>query len=170
MRSAFYIGVGIAGVGAVGVAATMSFTPAVLYNPSASATVGFYAIKKKNPIRKGALVAAYPPQWARSLAAERGYLPENAPVLKTVWGEPGDKVCAAKSYISVDGNPDISLRKTDSAGRPMPRWNGCRTLMSGEYFLISIDVQTSYDSRYFGPVREENIIGNARLIWRTIRD
>ena len=170
MRSAFYIGLGIAGVGAVGVAATMSFTPAVLYNPSASAPVGFYAIKKKYPIRKGALVAAYPPQWARILAAERGYLPADLPVLKSVWGEPGDKVCASKTYISVDGNPDIPVRETDRVGRVMPRWNECRTLQSGEYFLISIDVQTSFDSRYFGPVRDEDIIGNVRLIWRMSRE
>lgn len=170
MRRAGYIILCVAGVCAIGVAATMSFAPKILYNPSPSAPVGFYILKKEIPVRKGAFVAAYAPQWARGLAAERGYLPYDLPVLKTVWGEPGDKVCAAKSYISVDGNPDIPLRHIDSSEREMPRWNECRTLQSGEYFLISTDVQTSFDSRYFGPVREEDILGNAHILFRTKRE
>ena len=47
----------------------------------------------------------------------------------------------------------------DALGRDMPIRSGCSVLKAGEYLLISPDVQTGFDSRYFGPVRSENIVG-----------
>jgi len=41
----------------------------------------------------------------------------------------------------------------------MPQKSGCIVLKLGEYLLISPDVQTGFDSRYFGPVSSENILG-----------
>ena len=48
----------------------------------------------------------------------------------------------------------------DNLGRPMPVWQGCRTLGEGEYFLLQPHPY-SIDSRYFGPVFECQIIGVA---------
>ena len=160
-----YFGLTTIATGALAAASVMSFAPRVLYNPSISAPIGFYEVRVEYPIRKDALVAAHAPLWARALGAARGYLPEELPLLKTVWAEPGDRVCAERDRIAADGRPDISLLKMDSMGREMPRWRGCRILKSGEYFLISTDVQTSFDSRYFGPVSEEGILGVARPLW-----
>jgi len=41
----------------------------------------------------------------------------------------------------------------------MPQKSGCRVLKSGEYLIISPDVQTGFDSRYFGPIGSNNIVG-----------
>ena len=46
----------------------------------------------------------------------------------------------------------------------MPALSGCRVLKSGEYMLLSPDVQTGFDSRYFGPVSIENIIGHVEYL------
>ena len=54
-----------------------------------------------------------------------------------------------------------SVQATDSLGRPMPTNTGCYRLQSGEYFLLSTAIKNSFDSRYFGPVVEDGILGVA---------
>ena len=49
-------------------------------------------------------------------------------------------------------------------GRDMPMKKGCFVLKVDEYLLISPDVQNGFDSRYFGPVSRENIIGRVKYI------
>jgi len=46
----------------------------------------------------------------------------------------------------------------------MPMRSGCIVLAAGEYLLMSPDVQTGFDSRYFGPVRIENILGAVEFL------
>ena len=41
----------------------------------------------------------------------------------------------------------------------MPQKSGCHVLKEDEYLIISPDVQTGFDSRYFGPISSENILG-----------
>jgi len=67
--------------------------PVLFYNPSYSAPVGWYKLRVNEPIVSGAQVAAYAPQWARKMADERGYLPYDYPLIKTVWAVHGDEVC-----------------------------------------------------------------------------
>ena len=133
--------------------------PVLFYNPSYSAKVGWYGLKPDEAVVLGAQVAAYAPKWARQLADERGYLPYDYPLIKTVWAVNGDEVCYANQSVSVPKRPDIPVLGQDVMGRDMPLMSGCIVLKSGEYLLISPDVQTGFDSRYFGPVRSENILG-----------
>lgn len=46
----------------------------------------------------------------------------------------------------------------------MPIWKGCIVLRSDEIFLVSTDVQTSFDSRYFGPVPLKNVLGTVEFV------
>lgn len=46
----------------------------------------------------------------------------------------------------------------------MPVKSGCVVLKADEYFLISPDVQAGFDSRYFGPVSIENILGRVTFV------
>lgn len=133
--------------------------PVLLYNPSPSAPLGWYRLRPEEPVILDAQVAAYAPEWARRLADERGYLPYDFPLIKTVWAVYGDKVCYNKKSVSVPKRPDIPLLGQDVLGRDMPQKSGCIVLKSDEYLLVSPDVQTGFDSRYFGPVRSENILG-----------
>ncbi|TIS13749.1 MAG: S26 family signal peptidase, partial [Mesorhizobium sp.] len=50
-------------------------------------------------------------------------------------------------------------------GRPLPWWNGCRALGDNEVFLLGSDKNRSFDSRYFGPVPTQNVIGRLVPLW-----
>ena len=57
---------------------------------------------------------------------------------------------------------------TDQLARPMPVWQGCRTLRTEEVFLLA-DHSLSFDSRYFGPLQTQHIVGRATLLWPPLR-
>ena len=138
--------------------------PVLLYNPSYSAAIGWYRLTIDAPPKVGDQVAAYAPEWARKLADERGYLPYDYPLIKTVWAAEGDQVCHHKSSVSVPKYPDVPILAQDVLGRDMPALSGCYVLKSGEYMLLSPDVQTGFDSRYFGPVGLGNILGHVQYL------
>lgn len=138
--------------------------PIVLYNPSPSAAIGFYRLRKDQALNIGSQVAAYGPEWARVMANERGYLPYDYPLIKSVVAVPGDEVCYHKSGVRVPNGAVISVLGRDHSGREMPAQSGCIILKSGEYFIASPDVQAGFDSRYFGPVRIENILGTVEFL------
>jgi len=138
--------------------------PVLLYNPSESAPVGWYRLRPKDTLENDDLVAAYAPETARRLAHERGYLPYNHPLIKTIWAVPGAYICIHNTRVRVPNRPDIYQLSQDGLGRDMPKLSGCFTLKADEYFLISKDVQTGFDSRYFGPVTRENILGRVQYL------
>ena len=152
---------GVMTLAIIGTAGQIIFPPkpVLLYNPSESAAVGWYRLKPDEPVILGAQVAAYAPKWARKLADKRGYLPYDYPLIKTVWAVHGDEVCYNNQSVSVPKRPDIPVLGQDVLGRDMPQKSGCIVLKPDEYLLISPDVQTGFDSRYFGPVSSENILG-----------
>ncbi|GLQ23862.1 chromosome segregation protein ParM [Algimonas ampicilliniresistens] len=138
--------------------------PRLLYNPSPSAPVGWYRLEPGAQIRRDDLVAAYAPQAAEMLAVERRYLPPNIPLIKTVWAVSGERVCHDEHGVSVSGRPLLVVLSHDSRGRPLPSKRGCFTLLKDQIFLVSTDVQTSFDSRYFGPVLRSNVLGRVRYL------
>ena len=138
--------------------------PFLLYNASPSAPIGFYNVEDRNPLTVGDLVAARVPEGYRSLFAERGYLPKNVPVMKRIVAAEGDHVCLRSGAVYLNSDYLAEPLETDSLGRPMPIWTGCRVLDQDEFFLAMTDVPSSLDSRYFGPVTRSDIIGRARPI------
>ncbi len=139
-------------------------SPFVLYNPSASAPVGWYKINANGAIERDAMVAAFAPDDARNLADQRGYLPHHVPLIKTVWATGGEKICSENGVVRAPNRPDIYALREDGLGRELPSWSGCTTLAMDQIFLVSTDVQTSFDSRYFGPVALENVLGTVTFI------
>lgn len=140
-------------------------TPLLVWNASASAPVGLYAVTPGSDVRRGDMVIARAPAAMRALAASRRYLPVNVPLVKHVGAVPGDRVCAIGRAITVDGAPVATRREMDRLGRPMPWWSGCRLLREGELFLLSPAVPASFDGRYFGISRSSDVIGTAGPIW-----
>lgn len=153
--------------------------PAVLYNPSASAPIGWYRLRDNSPLKVGDQVAAYAPEWARKLADERQYLPYEYPMIKTIWASSGTQICTENNRTHVPNYPVIIRLSQDSLGRDMPKLSGCFTLKPDEYFLVSPDVQTKrrgvsvseqpgfingFDSRYFGAVEAKNILGKVEFL------
>jgi len=103
---------GVMTLAVIGTAGQIIFPPkpVLFYNPSYSAQVGWYRLKLNEPVTLGAQVAAYAPEWARQLADERGYLPYDYPLIKTVWAVSGDEVCYNNQSVSVPKRPDIPGR------------------------------------------------------------
>ena len=100
------------------------------------------------------------------LTHRRAYLPRAAYLLKPVSAVAGDRVCRLGPHIFVRRRLAALALRNDSNGRPMPTWHGCRTLQAGELFLLAKH-PASFDSRYFGPVRTERLVGRAELLWST---
>ncbi|MEL6361747.1 MAG: S26 family signal peptidase [Pseudomonadota bacterium] len=139
-------------------------TPRLIYNESPSALIGWYRIDPDGASKRDVMVAAFAPALARNLADERGYLPHSVPLLKTVWATGGEKVCRFGVKVEAPNRPVLTAHREDGLGRDLPRWDGCITLSETEVFLISTDVQTSFDSRYFGPVPLRNVLGTAEFL------
>lgn len=143
--------------------ASLKRPPSILYNPSPSAPIGWYAIEPVDELLVGDLVATWLPKEAETLAAARGYLPANTPVIKTIFAIPGDYFCVYDDTLKIVGQPDRLILSTDSKGREMPALSeGCRSLARSEYLILSDQILSSFDSRYFGPVKPSDIIGTAR--------
>ncbi|HEX8238274.1 MAG TPA: S26 family signal peptidase [Allosphingosinicella sp.] len=138
--------------------------PLLVWNVSASAPLGLYAVGSPNLVQAGEMVVAWTPEPARSLAAQRRYLPSNVPLVKKVAAARGGRVCAVGQAIWVNGRHVAARREVDSRGRPLPWWTGCRDLGEGEYFLL-MDNPDSFDGRYFGVTDRQDMIGRAILLW-----
>lgn len=147
-------------------AATIIVPPAprLVWNVSASAPRGLYLVGGDS-VRVGDMVIARVPAPWRRLAAVRRYLPANVPLVKRVAARHGDRVCASGRRVLVNGRPIAERRALDGGGRPMPWWTGCFVLGEGALFLL-MDSPDSFDGRYFGPTRSDDIVGGARLLWR----
>lgn len=139
--------------------------PFLLWNASASAPRGLYVIGSPSAVRRGDMVVAWPPEFARSLAAERRYLPANVPLVKRVAAGQQDVVCAVGRSIFVNGRHLADRRTRDLSGRLMPWWTGCRRLGQDAFFLLMGDSPVSFDGRYFGVTKARDIVGKATLLW-----
>lgn len=135
--------------------------PRVLWNASASAPLGLYRIEPNRDPPRGALVAIAPPERLGRWMAERGYLGRNVPLLKHIAATAGQRVCRIGVAVSVDMRPVAVALTQDRIGRPLPVWQGCRTLGAGELLLLNLDHPDSLDSRYFGPLRASAVLGRA---------
>jgi len=145
------------------VAISMS-PPRLVYNASDSVPVGWYRIAPTDSLAPGDLLLADLPAEVRSLAAQRGYLPANVPLLKTVAAVAPQRVCALDSQVRIDGVVVARRMKWDRQGRALPNWQACRRLIGDELFLLSSN-PASFDSRYFGPVSADAVIGRAQPLW-----
>ncbi|WP_066765831.1 S26 family signal peptidase [Sphingobium sp. CCH11-B1] len=139
--------------------------PRVIWNASASAPIGLYRIHPESDPPTGALVAIAPPEQLSRWLSARGYLPEGVPLLKHVAARAGQRVCRVGAVVSVDAQRVAIARARDGRGRPLPVWQGCRTLRSGELLLLNPAHPDSLDGRYFGPLPASSVIGRATPLY-----
>ncbi|NGM49320.1 S26 family signal peptidase [Caulobacter sp. 602-2] len=155
-----------AAFGAAIVVAPLALDPAprLVWNASASAPIGLWRVWPGALVAVGDRALAVPPPAARALAARRGYLPANVPLIKGVAAADGDLVCADGPMLAVNGRPAATRRAADRHGRPLPWWSGCQRLAGGAVLLLN-PAPESFDGRYFGPVEQSAIIGKASPLW-----
>lgn len=152
------------GLIALALPALLDPAPRLVWNATPSAPVGLWRITPGAVVGVGDTVLAWAPEPARRLAAGRGYVPFNVPLLKTVAAANGDDVCARGPQVLVNGEVVAVRKARDRRGRRLPWWQGCRRLTGGAVLLVN-PAPDSFDSRYFGPVPATAIIGKAHPLW-----
>lgn len=158
------ISLGLAATGSLGLGGLVSSPTRVIYNPTASAPLGFYAVDATRTFHRGDLVVSRLPAAAAALADRRLYVPASVPVVKTLAATAGDRVCRTGLKLTVDDHVVAVARFRDSAGRPLPAWSGCRTLGASQVLMLG-GHPASFDGRYFGPTSARLIVGHARPLW-----
>ena len=121
----------------LGLTAAYPPCPRLVWNASASSPIGLYAIDPHARLRSGDMAVAWAPGYARRLAAARGYLPLQVPLVKSVAAGEGDRVCARGAIVRINGRFAARRQIRDSRKRQMPSWTGCIRLSSGDVFLLS---------------------------------
>lgn len=161
--AAFYLTA--AGALAVVASAADIWPTRLVYNPTASVPVGWYAVDAPEGLVPGDYVVVWPPIAAERLLIERGYLGTGVPLVKQIGAVPGATVCRHNGAITIDGTPAALARDADRVGRPLPLWSGCRRLGPDQVFLLNSGAPGSFDGRYFGPSPARDIVGKARPLW-----
>ena len=152
------------GVSAAALPLAVDVSPWFIWNASASAPIGLYAVKPAGQLQLNDLVIVRPPAGAATFLAEGGYLPRGVPILKHILALAGQTVCRLGSAVAVDAIAVGYARERDSRGRALPVWQGCRVLAKGEVFLMNRPAD-SFDGRYFGPLQRSSIVGRATPLW-----
>ncbi|MCQ4317759.1 S26 family signal peptidase [Stutzerimonas zhaodongensis] len=155
--------IGLAATGLIALGWAMLRTPCsqIVYNASASMPTGWYRITPGTSVRREDTVLVRLPPGPATLAAARGYLPANVPLIKQVFATSPSRVCIRATQVLVDDRVVARWHSRDRSGRALPRWSGCRRLTDDEIWLMSADHPDSFDSRYFGPLTLDSVLGVA---------
>jgi conjugative transfer signal peptidase TraF len=156
----------IAGTMAALVAVTLvaAMPKRIFWNASASVPIGLYRAASPEKLTPGDIVIFDPPAGIARFADRRGYLPTGTPMLKRVAGVNGDRACRHGTEVRI-GKQVATACLHDRQGRPLPTWDGCRTLGPGEVFLLNVNVPDSLDGRYFGPQPVNRVRAVAIPVW-----
>ena len=155
---------GIAGIGLMLLLSTAFLGPRLVWNASASAPTGLYLRVDAVP-QTGDFALIRTPVTVRELAARRGYLPLNVPMVKQIAARSGDTICAVGRAILINGDEVATRLAMDRQRRPLPSWTGCRRLGHEEFFPLMRNARASFDGRYFGPVTRKSILGRLIPLW-----
>ena len=156
----------------MGIFHKMGFT----YNPTSSLPKGIYKLTETDPkeYKKGDLIMFCLPEAEALKAKKRGYWKTGyttcpgdfPPLIKKVIGVSGDSIKIKNETVHINGialkNGKIS--KKDRRGREL---KPCGDIVVGdnEIFAMSLYNPNSWDSRYFGAIDKNSIIGKTKAIW-----
>ena len=145
----------------------------VVINPTSSMAIGLYWRYDKLELERGDIVLACLPDTPESrLFIDRGYFYAvscpggRGKILKRVSGIPGDDVSISQLGVTINGQRiknSVPL-VLDSRGRKMPYLSISKQLKANEYILTGENA-LSLDSRYFGPIKREQILFPVRPLW-----
>ena len=153
------------GIGALAIASASSSptSPPLILNETASMAKGVYArAGDTQNLRRGDIIAIQMnPASKDYLSGTLGY-PDSTLLIKRVAGMEGDVFCRNGTVVTV-GIARVLAAFTDAKGNDLPSYDGCWRLSADQVFLLGDDPR-SFDSRYFGPVAKNQLIGTYRGI------
>lgn len=149
----------------------------LLWNATASAPIGLYAVGPADKLEVGDLVVVRPDEALEDFMVERRYIGRGIPLLKHIAALYGQQVCRIGRDIMIDGRFAAAALDRDSRGRELPVWQGCQHIAPNAVFLLNSAARDSLDSRYFGPLSVTDVLGKTqplytdptgtgRFIWR----
>jgi len=154
---------GLAAIGAsLGILSLLPQAPVLVWNHTESVPVGLYRIGRAPPVR-GDIVVIAPSGGLRATLDAYHVLPRGSLLLKRLAATGGDTVCRNGAVVSINGAPAAIARTATAAGRLLPHWSGCRTLGPDDVLVLT-GHPASFDSRYFGPLGADQIIGIAQPV------
>ncbi len=142
----------------------INFEKLIIYNSTPSVPEGFYRYAGLE-FDPGRIVLFSTPQIVRDYTLDHYSSEPLQYFLKPVLAEQGDHVCYRSGEFLLNGEVFADVESQDRSGNPLPVWNECRNLREDEVFVYSGRVKNSFDSRYYGPVAKEQIIGAFVPLW-----
>ncbi len=133
--------------------------PLVIWNASESIPIGWYVAAKRQP-KIGEIAVIKLADWVQIYASSRGYLPQNVWLLKPIFAVHPSIICRFGPYVFVDGRHISRAKIMDRSHRLLPVWKGCKALSATQYFVLG-QHRDSFDSRYFGPIEQSQVVGTA---------
>lgn len=121
-------------------------------------------------VKVGDLIFICPPRTqAFEMARERGYVRMGlcpgwlSPLIKTVVALPGQQVVIAGS-VTIDGVhlAQSQVQASDAEGRALEAYDG--GIVPADHLFLHSEFAGSYDSRYFGPIPADGVLGLARPV------
>ena len=149
----------IAGIAFAAVKPLINQVPLVIWNASESVPIGWYFVAKRQP-KIGEIAVIKPVEWVQIYASSRGYLPQDVWLLKPIYAVHPSIICRFGKYVFINGKQVAKAKFTDKMHRVLPVWKGCSALSSTQYFVLGRH-RDSFDSRYFGPVEQSQVVGTA---------
>lgn len=130
----------------------------VVLNLSPSIAPGLYVAVDAQPV--AGQLAEFPlPQTFRGAFPEcSACAREDTLILKPIAAGPGDHVDTTGGWLVINGARLAPIHTHDSQGHAVPVWRAKRVLCSDEFFVFSVRVPNSLDSRYFGPIQRTDIV------------
>ena len=157
----------IIGIGYLGI---KEFRKSYIINISDSITKGVYRLTdmKEEDYIKGTIVQFPIPSNAEEYIHGRNYLPKNVKTLsKMILGVNGDKIeirsSVNRKVLYINDNSVGGVSKYDGLGLPIPQMES-KVLEENEFFVYGIHPK-SFDSRYFGTIKKEDILKKATLVF-----
>jgi signal peptidase I len=97
--------------------------------------------------------------------------PESDDLVKRVIALPGQTIYSAGGKVYVNGRqlPESYLPSPDPLGRPIPNASAQHPyrVPAGDFYVLGDNRAVSCDSRYWGPVKGDSIVGKVvLLLWR----
>ena len=141
----------------------------IIYNPSESVPRGFYYYAGMS-FKKGDLVLFPVPAIVTEYVAKNYGEKTLQYFVKPVLAMNEEHICFKEENFELEGEFLADIRLNDSQGKPLPLWKECRNLAGNEVFVFADRIENSFDSRYYGPIKKEQIIGVYKPLWVTEKE
>jgi len=138
-----------------------SNAPLLLYPITPSLPPGLYVRTFESP--EAGMIAAFrvPEAAKRYKASIDEDVHDDFLFMKPIVAGPADHVChRSLNRAFINGINVAGQTISNHVDRPRPPlWQICRSLVEDEFFMLSMYLPNSFDSRHFGPIRRVQILG-----------